>query len=122
MPIPIPEAVIDSALAEIDSSLGGIGAQGFSEEDVLESIFLPATFPPVSGILMSEDGMVWVEREGVPGHDRRWQVMSGEGELLAEVMVPIGFQLQLVGTETVWGLVLDELDVPYLVKRPLHRR
>jgi hypothetical protein len=113
-PIPIPEAVIDSAVA-------GIEAHGFPEEEIRESAFLPSTYPPVSGVLFSRGSRAWIEREAIPGQDRRWQVTSGEGELLAEVLVPEGFQLHWVGEEAVWGLVLDEFDVPYLIKRPILR-
>ena len=113
-PIPIPAAVIDSALA-------GIDARGIPEAELRGSAFLPPTYPPVRGVLLSEDGKAWIEREAIPGPDRRWQVASDGGELLAEVVVPDGFILQWAGEEAVWGLVLDELDVPYLVKRPIHR-
>ncbi len=113
-PIPIPEAVIDSAVA-------GIEAHGFPEEEIRESAFLPSTYPPVSGALFSQGGGAWIEREAIPGQDRRWHVTSEEGELLAEVLVPEGFQIRWVGEEAVWGLVLDELDVPYLIKRPILR-
>jgi hypothetical protein len=115
MPIPIPESVIDSTLARI---VGG----GFTENDVRESAFLPTAYPPVSDVLLDEDGTTWISRERIPGHPRLWQVVSEEGVILAQVRAPIGFELRSVGWQAVWGLVLDELDVPYLVKRPILRK
>lgn len=114
-PIPIPEAVIDSAVAEIE-------AYGFPVEEIREAAFIPSHYPPVSGVLLSPGGGAWIEREAIPGQDRRWQVTTDEGDPLAELVVPEEFQVRWVGEETVWGLVLDELEVPYLVKRPILRR
>lgn len=113
-PIAVPEVVIDSLLAQIR-------VEGFSEAEVREAAYLPETYPPTGKVLVAENGLIWIAREAIPGQPRRWQILSEEGAVVAKILAPLGFDIQWVGAEAAWGLVLDELDVPYLVKRPIHR-
>ena len=94
---------------------------GFTRAEAEEAVYLPASYPPVSDVVAGADGAVWVAREELPGQRRKWQVFSDGGELLAEVEAPTGYEIRWVGEATTWGLVLDELDVPFLVKRSIIR-
>ncbi len=113
-PIPIPETVVDSILTRYMT-------RGFTRAEVREAVYLPTAYPPISDVLAATDGTAWVAREHLPGRPRRWQVVSEQGDLIAEVEAPIGYEIRWVGETTVWGLVLDELDVPFLVKRSIIR-
>lgn len=113
-PVPIPASVVDSLLTPYARG-------GFTVADVRDAAYLPDAYPPVSKVVIGAGGLVWLAREGLPGQRRAWQVISEQGKVVAELLAPAGFEISLVSGDEVWGLVTDELDVPYLVKRPISR-
>lgn len=113
-PISLPSALVDSLLSPY------VGAP-FSLSDVREAAYVPESFPPVSDVVTSADGSVWLAREELPDLGREWRVISGRGDLVASLRTPAGYAIRVVEENDVWGLVTDELDVPYLVRRPIVR-
>lgn len=108
-PVPVPAAHVDSVLAPLlDGPL--------SEDRVREALFLPETYPPVSHVVAGTDGTVWVAREERPGRPVAWQVYGPDGSLLARLEAPPGLIVHQVDRTGLWGVVTDELDVPYVVR------
>ena len=110
----IPGPVVDSIVAEI-------GEDQFSDSEVRTAAYLPSYYPPVTGLISGKDGTIWVARESLPNRPQQWEVFSSEGTQLAEIVTPPGFEAMCTDGNVVWGLVLDEFDVPYLVRRPIVR-
>jgi hypothetical protein len=50
-----------------------------------------------------------------------WLVLDARGEPLATVEVPSELRLLSASRTEIWGVVLDEFDVNYLVRHPLRR-
>lgn len=114
-PQEIPASSIDSIVAEI-------AGDRFSDSEVRSATYLPRYYPPVTELIVGEDGTAWLARESLPDRPQRWEVFSSEGTRLAEIATPPGFEALWTDGKVVWGLVLDELDVPYLVRRPIVRQ
>jgi hypothetical protein len=110
----IPDRSIDSIVAEI-------AGDRFSDSEVRSATYLPSYYPPVTELIVGEDGTAWIARETLPNRAQQWEVFSSEGTRLAEIVTPPGFEVMWTDGNVVWGLVLDELDVPYLVRRPIMR-
>ena len=73
-------------------------------------------FPPVTGVSAGSGGMIFIRREGIGDEEQRWDMLSRKGEVVGVLLAPSGVSV-LEGTEeTVWGLVRDELDVPFVVR------
>ena len=82
--------------------------------------FLPERLPPYGSVIVAESGEVWVsvsEYDLSEGLD--WLVFSPDAELRGKVRTPPDFTLRAVGTDFVVGVVLSDLDVPYLRRYPL---
>src|SRR5690606_31953282 len=84
---------------------------------------LPRTSPPVREIQAGVDGTIWLLREYQVDRDR-WEVYDAEMRLLGAVEfssrtpmwdVPrIHVRLLRASLDEVWGVEVDELEVPYV--------
>jgi len=85
------------------------------------------SFPAHGGLTVTDEGRIWVKEFRRP-HDQgpdRWKVFERDGRFVCHVTVPTGLTLLDAGADFVLGLVRDELDVEYVVRRrvgdPAHR-
>lgn len=88
--------------------------------DLARSAYVPAFKPPVTAVVAGDDGTVWLRRED-QGSTAVWNVLSGEGQPLAEVRTPADLQVQQVQRAHVWGVMADSLDVPYVYRFRIQR-
>lgn len=88
------------------------------------AVYVPAFMPPVTAVVAGDDGTVWLRREE-QGSTAVWNVLDGEGRLIAEVRAPSGLEVQQVQRSHLWGVMTDDLDVPYVyrfrIQRPASR-
>ena len=103
----------------VKATVERIAGTGFTEEEVRAAAHIPSAYPPGSEVRVVPFGSVWVAREAIPNQPQLWNVFSEQGTLQASVKAPPGFEIRCIEQNAVWGLVLDELDVPFLVKRPI---
>jgi hypothetical protein len=93
--------------------------------DAREDLTLPEFFPPVRSILSGADGMIWLLREFRPDRADLWEIYDGAGRLTGSVLVSEGrvttpmsywphMQILRATRDEVWGLTVDDLDVPIL--------
>jgi len=81
-----------------------------------EHVRIPESVPPISGAVAGLDGTVWLRREGMGSHEAVWLVLDEWGRHRASVRAPADLTIEAVDGSTVWGVVRDELDVPYVVR------
>jgi hypothetical protein len=86
---------------------------------------IPTEKPLAFSFFVDQEGFVWVARTESAEEDRQtFEVFDPEGQYLGEVVAP--FRLQVspapirIG-DLLYGVVRDELDVPYLVRARLTR-
>lgn len=126
-PHPLDGSVIDSIVTERATNLHRFMSrfqEGLTvaalEEDLHQAVYRPAYLPPVTGMLMAGDGAVWLALADVPGATTRtWLVLDEAGEPLARLEAPSDLRIMSADGTHVWGVVRDELDVDYLVRRPV---
>ncbi len=85
-------------------------------DDLLAALPRPATRPAFSGLRVDPAGRLWV-LSWMPGEaapDRAW-VVEPDGTFLGVVYLPPGVRLEAVGDGVVWGVELDDFDVPSVV-------
>jgi hypothetical protein len=123
--VPLDRSHVDSTLSAMAGRLlAGPAAQRFTagtlRSGIRDGVYIPAFHPPASNLLIGPDQTIWLHL-GSPGHERDWLGLSAEGEPLARVRFPDGFSPLAATADRIWGLQLDELDVPYLVRYRLER-
>ena len=78
-------------------------------------------FPPVDDVKVGADGSTWLlVRTGVDSFE--WEVLDASGRRLARIAPPPQGRLRWAGTNSLWFVEHDELDIPYLVRYEIHRR
>lgn len=84
-------------------------------EAAWDSTGFPDHLPFYRALLWDDDGRLWVG-ETPPEHAtaQRWAVYSDEGELLAEMELPVALSVKAISHDRVWGTVTDELGVTYV--------
>ena len=120
-PVPLEPATVDSIVREIgegvsQSPMRGAPTAARAEELARQAIYAPAFHPPISELVIGRDGTVYLRREDTGDSISEWTVLSGEGAVLGTVRLPSTFRMMAADREHVWGMELDELDVPYLIR------
>lgn len=89
-----------------------------------EMIEVPAsrTLPAISGVLLDDDGRLWVEEyRSADAGGSTWWVFDEDGRLLTSVAMPEGLRPLHVGTDAVVGVWRDSLDVEHVRVHALTR-
>lgn len=77
-------------------------------------------FPPVGDVQAGADGSTWLlVRTGADTSE--WEVLDAFGRSLARVEPPPQGRMMWAGTDSLWFVEEDELDVPYLVRYVIRR-
>ena len=77
-------------------------------------------FPPVRAVRVGADGTTWVlVRTGVDSSE--WEVLDPSGHSVARVKPPPRGRMRWAGTDALWFVEEDELDIPYLVQYAIRR-
>ena len=117
LPIPLDPAVADSAIAlAVPARLRFFGSAAETEAAVRAAMRIPEYFLPITQAGYSETGLLWLEREELPDADQAWWVIDEVGNIAARVTLPTDLDVELIRADEIWGVQLDDLDVPYLVK------
>jgi hypothetical protein len=121
VPRPIRAAEVDSLVqsrveAMTRSPFFGGAPAGRMSGWVRDGLFVPRYHPHVRSARIGRDGTVWLERDAPDMKGSEWVILSSEGDPLGVVITPPRFSLEEADREHVWGMLTDELEVPYLVR------
>lgn len=110
--VPLTDAHWDARVATLRSA---ITRPAVEWGEYLDAVHRPAAFGPASSIMVDSEGWTWVAREEVPGAEaREWIAIDESGTPRFRVGLPAGFRLQDASADRLWGIALDELDVPHV--------
>lgn len=79
-------------------------------------LYVPPHMPPVTAVVAGTDGTVWLRREARDGPTAEWLVLDEAGRIEAGVRLPSDLTVHQAQRGRVWGVVHDELGVPYVVR------
>jgi hypothetical protein len=113
-PRPVPRQVVDSVVSEKISDRRQFWS-GNEAERSLRDLF-PEYQPPISRVLVSDDGHIWLRREEFGPGASEWMVLDPNGAPLATVDIPRDVVVHRVIGDLLWGSVRGDFDVPYLVR------
>lgn len=119
-PIPIEQQLVDSLIT--DRALGvsrvqmrGAPTQERAEQWARGSLYVPAFHPPVSELLLGRDGSIWLRGEVTGEPTVKWRILGPAGNRLGAIQLPAGLLAYVADVDQIWGMELDELDVPHIV-------
>lgn len=118
-----PTSVPESFKADIvgraaHANLGTFGgALGAAEDGVRKSMYLPANYPPVDGMVVGRSNRVWLHEFATGNAENAvWLVLSPAGEPIAHVFGPPGLVVGAVDGDYVWGSEEDALGRVHAVR------
>lgn len=118
----VGDSIIDAIAARFTDWAARVGA---SRNDLVgqlrRGIIIPRHLPPITAALIAQNGDVWLRRENVPGATVRWNVLSGQGDVLALFSLPKRVRPIHIDATHVYAAETDDLDVPYLVRYRIDR-
>lgn len=83
---------------------------------------VPHHHPPITDLVTTQDGSVWLRREDDSPDDATWNVVSGDdGEPLGQVTLPAGQEVLAAEGDLLVVLEEDAFDVPYVITYRLDR-
>lgn len=115
-PVPVPEEIADSIISFETMVLEQWLPRGRAEEAAREHLIIPESFPPISNVVLGRDDSVWLRKEDSGETTVRWFVLDAAGRLQAALRAPASLDIRLVEADVVWGVVQDELGIPYVVR------
>jgi hypothetical protein len=119
VPKPMAGAVADSIrdyLASMFVERRFVLARGQAESFARDSAPLPAFQPPVDGVTVGSDGTIWLRREHWGATRHEYLVLGRDGDILATVVAPPGLRILHAQRNQVWGVMLDEMEIPYVLR------
>ncbi len=121
-PVPLAQEVVDSVLDDRTKDLGTERMPGPELRSLYaQAMYRPATWPPVSRVLVGTGNTIWLAREAAPSDSTRWLVLDSNGSPQAELNVPSDVSLRYVDGDVLWAVQTDEFDVPYVLRYRLQR-
>jgi len=112
-PIPIGRRDIEVAVEYLHRS----GPQDRARERrIREALYIPDHHPTVTRVLVGTDGVAWLRREVSEAETVRWTVLDPAGQAIYSVALPANAEVLSAARHVAWGVVLDEQDVPSIVR------
>lgn len=116
---PVTEEDRESVMSEVME-----GGESFRRAADALVAALPETKPAISGLVVDEQGRLWVRRGGDERAGPRYDVFTEEGDFVMAVRLDFRaspyLPLKFRGGR-IYALVRDELDVPYVVRATVPR-
>lgn len=85
-----------------------------AESDLRASLRAPRYYPAVTDLVAGSDGTIWLRRERPVAGREEWQVFSDYGEMRGRVHLPEELRVHGADRQRVWGVTVNELDVPFV--------
>lgn len=120
VPQELPPAVRDSLRAALAKDLALAVPEGMARDAAREAVAAPTHYPPVSSVVVSRDSTIWLRLNGA-GSSVNWLILDSRGDLLARVVAPADLKILFADADYAWGVVHDEMDVPYVVRSRIAR-
>jgi hypothetical protein len=126
-PEPIPRAVADSALAAVISRSAEMGARFNPEMSAMlnrairDRMKIPPVYAPFTSMIIADDGTAWIGLRSPADAPSRYMVLDAIGNVTGVAAVPPRVRPVTVTASQMWGVELDQNDVPSVVRYSIAR-
>jgi hypothetical protein len=80
------------------------------------TVHVPDHLSPITEVMASTDGRTYLQENSTGAAAARWLVLDPRGEPLASFRARADLAVVAVEGNRLWGVIRDDLDVPYLVR------
>jgi hypothetical protein len=120
-PQPVSRRLADSLIAVAIRRADIFTTRSAAERAVRHAIYLPQFHPPVTDLVVGQDGTVWLRREDFGSGRISWNVLDERGRVTATLAVPSNLHIQQAERRRVWAVEHDDVGVPYIVRYRVQR-
>lgn len=125
-PVPLDDNLLDSHIEGMRSrriERGDAAPSGAAIRDALREVdCLPGSLPPVSAVVPSQDGTIWLSMSSAGGEEVDWQVLGTGGQPIGLVRIPVPGVVATAQDDILVTREVDELGVPHLTVYRVGRR
>lgn len=125
-PVPLDDNLLSSHIEGIRSrriERGDAAPSGTAIRDALREVdCLPGSLPPVSKVVPSQDGTIWLSMSSAGGEVVDWQVLGTGGQSISLVRIPVPAVVATAQDDILTTREVDELGVPHLTVYRVGRR
>jgi hypothetical protein len=118
-PIPLGAGVADSIVDMLMRQFSDV-RERYTADQIRKAVFIPDHQPAVSRAFAAADGSLWLRREEF-GERLTWTVLAPNGDIAATLSLPHNVRPMTVIGDKAWGVELDDVDVPLLVRYRIRR-
>jgi hypothetical protein len=111
-PVAIPRQVVS---AVVDDAIAVSSRSGIPIDRIRDAVYQPAFWPLAKDAFYSNDDRLWIRRE-FGSEYATYLVVGATGRVEMELTVPALATVHGAGPDFVWASVVDENDVPSLVR------
>ncbi|MBW3572062.1 MAG: hypothetical protein KY467_13255 [Gemmatimonadetes bacterium] len=119
-PIPLSSGAVDRALDEHVRGLGQTRIRtpeaAVLRRQLRRHLYRPRFLPPVTALVLGRDGTIWLRREELGRSMAWWHVLDPSGRIVGRAWVPATLDVRYADRAQIWGVEMDEFDVPTLVR------
>ena len=129
VPVPVSSSLRDSVLQEAAKSMtpadGSARAKSIYTEalrQLREKTAVPAYLPPVTQLLVGNDGSIWIRKEdNNSAGGAEWIVLDSTGERVGRMLHPKGLRLGYADLRQVLAIETDADGIPWVVRLRVQR-
>ncbi len=121
-PQAIPRTVADSAHAAavantkaMSQFVGAADAAALTRA-VQDQMRIPPFYPPFTSMVIADDGTAWIELRSPAGGATSFMLLDPRGSVVGTVAVPARTKVLTVSSTHMWGIELNQDDVPSVVR------
>jgi len=123
VPVPVSDAMVDSIVGGMAGRMAGrfdMSPSALAGE-IKDQLDWPLYVPPVSTVLVGDDGSVWIERRPSENGSVKWEILDESFAVLGAVALPSNLEPKVVSRGELWAVQKDSLDVPHLLRFEIHK-
>lgn len=115
-PRSIEPAEVDSIMETAVPEGGALGVtRAKATEWARATLHVPPHKPGVTGMMLTDEGDIWLGRQPDASGWKVWTILDGDGAAIGDLELRSTFRPMAVAGDLVWGVEMDELDVPYVI-------
>ncbi len=106
-PLPLTDRVFDMVVSDFLTGIegfrrGGVNPPPVDERVIRKALARPRFLPPVTRVLPSRDGSLWIRREEGEAASTKWDVIGQDGEVTGSVSLPRDLDVRRIEGRRLW--------------------